>query len=216
MSEDVHELWLGRAALAAVGALPADEEPLFAAHVAACTRCQEELAELRGVVAALPAREGQLAADRRDFASSPPPELAEQVVWRMRNERRRRRLRTGIAAAAACIALVGFGMAIPSPAGPPQEPIALVLADASVDADAALVTHTWGTELLLEVEGLPAGETYRVTFREQNGEAHDAGAFLGVADRPVVCAMNAAVLRDAATRLEITDESGAVVVAADI
>ncbi len=214
MSDHNHEQWLGMAALSAGGMLPREEADDFAAHVASCERCHNEVAELRAVARAL--NEAPMV----DDPSAPPEVLKERVVWAVRGARRsqqrHRRIVSAVAAAAAAIALIGVGMAVPPPAGPPQEVLDVATTSESVDAKAALVAHTWGTELKLVVSGLDHGERYRVTFVDDDGRKVSAGTFIGVSDRPVVCDMNAAVLRPDAARVEVAAADGGVVLAADL
>lgn len=213
MPDHDHEQWLGMAALAAADMLPDDEVALFEAHHASCRRCQEELSELGAVAGALNAV--PIGADMPD----PPATLKEGVVWAVRGarraDRRRSRFIPAIAAAAAAIALFGAGLALPEASGPPQERLTVATTQTAVDAQASLVAHTWGTEVKLVLTGLDAGEEYRVTLIDREGERVDAGTFIGVDDRPVVCDMNAAVLRPDATRMEVASADG-VVVAADL
>lgn len=213
MPDQTHDRWLGMAALAAAGVLPADEAGEFAEHLASCRRCEAELAQLRPLAAAL--NEVPIG----DQVADPPETLREGVVWAVRgvrrSEGRRRRFATSIAAAAAAIAFIGVGMAIPPPSGPPQEALAVTTTSDTVDAEAALVAHTWGTELKLVVEGLDAGERYSVTFIDRDGGRVPAGTFIGVDDRPIVCDMNAAVMRPDARRFEVASADG-VVLAADL
>lgn len=213
MPDHDHEQWLEMAALAAADMLPDDEVEQFEAHLASCRRCQEELSELRAVAGALNA--APIGEDMAD----PPATLKEGVVWAVRGarrtDRRRSRFIPAIAAAAAAIAFFGAGVALPGPAGPPQERLTVATTETAVDAQASLVAHTWGTEVKLVLTGLDAGEEYRVTFIDRQGDRVDAGTFIGVDDRPVVCDMNAAVLRPNATRMEVASSEG-VVVAADL
>lgn len=213
MPEVTHEPWAGMAALSAAGMLPAGEADEFAAHLQNCRHCQTELAQLRAVAGAL--HEVPIG----DEMSDPPSTLQERVVWAVRGERRskqrRHRLASGIAAAAAAIAFIGVGMAIPGPSGPPQEVLAVATSSTAVDAQASLVAHTWGTEVKLVMTGLDAGAEYSVTFIDRDGQRVPAGTFIGVNDRPVVCDMNAAVLRPDATRLEVAS-AGEVVIEADL
>ncbi|MDT9591787.1 hypothetical protein RDV89_01815 [Nocardioides zeae] len=82
--------------------------------------------------------------------------------------------------------------------------------DGATDVDAVLVAHTWGTEAVLDVEGLEAGATYEVSFVASDGERYSAGAFLG-SEVPIHCSLNAAVLREDVRELVIEAPDGAVV-----
>lgn len=73
--------------------------------------------------------------------------------------------------------------------------------------------HAWGTELELVVEGLEPGTPYTVTFFDAGGASYAAGEFLGVGDRPVVCDMNAALLREDAVCLQVPGPDGVVLAA---
>lgn len=210
-----HERWLGLVALAAVDALPTEEASEFEAHLRSCPQCRTELEQLHDVIDAVHNADLHVTAGEEQ----PPTHLGERVVWVVakarRSERLRSRLIAGIAVAAACLAFFAVGVAVPEPAGPPQESIEVVAAQ-GIDADAALVAHTWGTEVKLVVEGLRNGERYDVTFFAEDGRRVSAGTFIGVDDRPVVCVMNAAVLREDARRMEVASADGAVVLEADL
>lgn len=151
----------------------------------------------------------------------PDPALRERIVAAVgdtrRRDTRRDRLQRALAVAAAAVFLVGVGAVLNRPApGPTLEEVALADVPADVAADAALITHTWGTELVLTVDGLQDGQDYVVTFVSDAGERVSAGTFIGVDDRPVVCRMNAAVLRNEASAFEVATPDGRLVMRADI
>lgn len=73
-----------------------------------------------------------------------------------------------------------------------------------------LVAHTWGTETVLEIAGLPAGERYAVVLVARDGDVHESGTFLG-STVTIDCRMNAAVLRPDVADVEIRDDAGVVV-----
>lgn len=77
-------------------------------------------------------------------------------------------------------------------------------------ADARTIDHTWGLELLLDIEGLPVGRTYAVTFATADGPA-GAGGFRSVA-APMRCRFNATALRADVTEVTIADEGTGTVV----
>ncbi|WP_130799328.1 hypothetical protein [Streptomyces otsuchiensis] len=146
------------------------------------------------------------------------------------NGRRPLRGRLGMLVAAA--ALVGFGAvggAVVTaladrvdgpPTGPPGtlgavEPIAFDGEPDGVAVDASVVAHTWGTETLLDVDGLPVGDTFTVVVISSDGTEFDSGAFIA-SEVPVVCAVNAAVLRPDVGTIEIRDVDGATVMASEL
>ncbi|MFF0909934.1 hypothetical protein ACFWZW_04495 [Microbacterium enclense] len=130
------------------------------------------------------------------------------------------------AVAAACLAvglvvgLTGPGVLSPVPAGPPGTLGAVEAVEVSEDAggiavDADVVAHTWGTEAYLEAEGLTVGATYELVFVGADGGEFSAGEILG-SEVPIVCRMNAAVLREDAVRMELRDNARTVVAHADL
>ncbi|MBB2957496.1 hypothetical protein [Pseudoclavibacter helvolus] len=82
-----------------------------------------------------------------------------------------------------------------------------------VEIDGSVVAHTWGTETLLTVTGLPSGEFYSVVVDDEAGEEVGSGTFLG-SEVEINCAVNAAALREEVTSVEIRAESGDVVASA--
>ena len=208
--DDPHVAWEICTALLAAGVLPEDEVAGAERHVVGCLRCRRDLRELGEVSAAL-----------RDVDSTeePTPELVDRVVQAVGRARRREQLagrsRWAVAAAASVVALLATGSLLPGLLDAPREQVTLVAADDDVSVRGALVEHTWGTELEMVVDGLPAGRTYTVEFRDDQGRRFPAGAFLG-ADRPVVCDMNAAVLRADATQVQVLDQAGVAVVTGEL
>jgi hypothetical protein len=74
-----------------------------------------------------------------------------------------------------------------------------------------VVPHTWGMEVKLSGEGFTAGEIYRVSVTEADGDAVPAGEFLGVGPGRLDCNLNSSVLREDAVGFEVADADGAVV-----
>ena len=92
-----------------------------------------------------------------------------------------------------------------------------VAQDDVVDVESAdLVAHTWGVELRIEATGFAAGETFRATFRTDDGELVPAGEFRGVGTDPMTCFLQSATLREDVTQVLVTDESGQTVLSSDL
>ncbi|MBF4552085.1 hypothetical protein [Pseudoclavibacter sp. VKM Ac-2888] len=139
---------------------------------------------------------------------------------------RRRRfggaLLAGVAAVGLLVGIVG-GFFLPRPETPPPvgdpgtlgavEPVDFQGEPAGVEIDGSVVAHTWGTETLLTVTGLPSGEFYSVVVVDATGDDVGSGTFLG-SEVEINCAVNAAALREEVTSVEIRGESGDVVAAA--
>lgn len=199
------------------------------AHLDGCVECREQLAEIMPAAAALsgvdPARIGSPA--------TPPVNLGDVIAARvaagqvlLEQRRRRSTLRRGAlrmaAAAVAAAALIGVGVALPlgdpPPARPvPTERIALRSTVPGVQvSSAAVVPHTWGIELKLTASGLAQGGTYRATVQSRDGRTLPAGEFLGTGATPVICNLQAALLRKDARAVAVLDAAGRPVLTADL
>ncbi|WZH50638.1 MAG: hypothetical protein PIR53_11435 [Nocardioides alkalitolerans] len=148
-----------------------------------------------------------------------------------------RRRRTLLAAAAALVVGTGLGVAgtlvaqqagdepeAPEVTGPPGtlgvaepvrfEPVAGSPA-AEAEVRAEVIPHTWGTEAVIDVDGLAVGETYDVLFLDADGSPVSAGAFLG-STVEIHCSLNAAVLREDVVTLQIVGPDGELVRSAEL
>ncbi|MGH3086483.1 MAG: zf-HC2 domain-containing protein [Rubrobacteraceae bacterium] len=208
------------------GSLDASERAELESHLGACASCRREEAELRAVVSILEEAGARYRAglEESPISEEPSPELEDRIaaaVFPERGNRRRRKFVAGLAVAAALLAgAVGLGIFFSAPQGPPglgeEEPIAFVGEPAGVSEEAFLVAHTWGTEVVLEVEGLEPGEVYAVDLRREDGDTASAGTFVGVEDAPVECRLNGAVLRQDVRAVAIKDSEGRVVMRTDL
>lgn len=144
----------------------------------------------------------------------PPPGLEQRILAAAR---RRTPPWRAITAAAASVIVLAAGFTLATRDTVPREAVTFAAAPQGVEVlEADLIAHTWGTELELVIEGFPEGTTYMVSFLDEAGERVDAGSFLGVAEGPVICRMNAALLRDDATGVVVRTSTGEVVLEADL
>ena len=211
------------AAAAAADLTPAETVELDTLR-AADPSVDREIAELRATI-------GELGALDWDD-SAPSAALRERVLAiddapvRTLTPRRRRLVGLGVAACLLAGAGLGAGaVALLDPQGSGPQPGAPGVLGAlehvdfegqasSVSIDASLVAHTWGTETILEIDGLAAGDSYSVVL-VVDGEDVDSGSFLG-STVTIDCRMNAAVDRPDVERVQIRDEAGAVVATAEL
>ncbi|MDV8021864.1 hypothetical protein [Rhodococcus sp. IEGM 1330] len=139
----------------------------------------------------------------------------------------------GLAAAAAIVGVVvGSGVvlgvdAYRQPTNPPTaitgppgtlgayEEVAFTTSAPSVDVEGGLVAHTWGTETVLEMDGISDRGPYEVVLVDRSGVERPSGTFLG-SDITIECRMNAAVLRQDVTDIEIRTSGGAVLARAQL
>ena len=196
------------------------ERTRLQAHIDGCPACQAEVAELAPLAPALlrvdPARLGA--------QPSPPPDLGDQVLQRIREGRRDRRrsralgrVASGVLIAAALVGAFVLGLRqAPTTAAPPVVPLVVHVDVDGVQADAGLVKHTWGTELQLQATGLEDGGAYSVTFTTVEGGTVSGGTFLGTGANPLRCSLNAALPIDDAAAVTVTDAAGTVVLDADV
>ncbi|GGF14597.1 hypothetical protein [Williamsia phyllosphaerae] len=84
-----------------------------------------------------------------------------------------------------------------------------------LDIDGSLVAHTWGTETVLEMDGVPDRGRYGVFLVERSGARLTSGTFLG-STVTIDCRMNAAVLREDVTGVEIRRADGSVLATAQV
>lgn len=143
--------------------------------------------------------------------------------------RARRRWVPALAAAACLVVGAGVGSVTvlatqqdaPAPSsGPPGtlgavERVRFSGEPAQVTIDGSLVAHTWGTETVLEIDGLPVGDSYSVVVVARDGQRFDSGTFIG-STVEVDCRMNAAVLRGDVAEIAIEDADGTAVATAAV
>jgi len=153
-------------------------------------------------------------------ASHASPQVVE-LASRPRRTGRRDVLMGGIAASIGAAIGVGGALALAGddgdgPDAPPTEAISFAGAPPGVSAEAALINHTWGTELMLDIQGLPGGRDYQVLYSPAEGEPVAAGSFRSVDDTLLKCRFNASLLRADVTAMSIVDSDGAPVLLADL
>jgi hypothetical protein len=215
---DAHRALREQLGVHALGHGTPEERAAVQAHLDGCAACRAELAALAPVARRL----GDADPERLDELPAPPSGLGDAVLARIaeaeagsaahRARRGRSLALAGVAAAGVAAAGFGAGWLVrPVPDPPPLEQVAVEVAAEDITASADLVPHTWGVEVKLSGEGFTAGEVYRVSVTEQDGDAVPAGEFLGVGPGRLDCNLNSSVLREDAVAFEVTDAAGAVV-----
>lgn len=162
-------------------------------------------------------------------ASDPgPPAAAPDRGPREDRPRRRRPARAALLslAAAGFLAMGALGGVLvdqrlqAAPSGPPGtlgavEDVEVADLPRGTSIEVALVAHTWGTETVLEVDGLGVGDSYEVVLVREDGREMPSGTFLGSEVR-ITCHLNAAVLREDVAEVRIRDATGEVVLASQV
>lgn len=216
---DAHRSLREQLGVYALGHGSQEERAALRAHLDGCAACRSELAALEPLATRL----ADVDPDRLDDLPAPPPGLADAVMLRiahaeagslgeLRARRGRNRALAGLAAVGVAAAGFGVGWLVrPVPDPPPLEAVAVEVAAEDVTASADLVPHTWGVEVKLSGEGFTAGEVYRVSVTEEDGDVVPAGEFLGVGPGRLDCNLNSSVLREDAVGFEVADADGSVV-----
>lgn len=213
------------AAAAASDDLGPEEAEEYAALVAADPSLADEVAAMRAALSRLEVLPGW-------EDPEPSPGLRDAVLGRPVGAPARRPV-AWLPRVAAAVVLVLGGAAVGALVRGGDDPVDQVAAPgppgtlgaleriefrgepADVDIDAGLVAHTWGTETVLSLDGLPPGERYAVVLRDDDGRLADSGGFVGSQAR-VDCRLNAALLREDVEAVEIRAADGTVVARSDV
>lgn len=210
---------LGDIAAAALGRLDGDTELRLRSHLDGCPACRAELADLRVAAAALDRADPA----RVDERIEPPGGLIGTIAATVARERarrrrhRRRRVAGGVAAAvAAAVAVFTLVVALTGDGADPRRvDVAFTVAPAGADAGATLVERRWGTEVHVEMRGMEEGGVYWLWLSGDTERRVTAGTFTGVPGASRVV-MAAAMPFSEVRRVWVTDETGGVVLDADL
>ena len=222
MSEE-HERFRETLGAYLLGELDGEERRALRAHLETCPICQAEARELEPVVAGL----AEAAPNNIEESPHPPAGLEERTFARIERaraedqvgQRRRRRARQALLASAAALLVVVAGLALyPRFFMPtvPIEPVAFSETAPGIEAEASLISHTWGTETRMVASGLEDGQTYTVALLDEDGYQVPSGTFIGTSERPVECNLNAALLRPDVAALEVRGAGDELLLYADL
>lgn len=166
-----------------LGGLDSGDRSRLESHLGTCPACERELARL----APVPGLLSRLRDQPEPSATEPPPGLLPRLVEESRRERRRvqrRAVLTTLAAAAAVIAIVVAGglfvRSVDEPGTDDPAPTLVTLqTTGEYDAvgSASLTPKTWGTEMTLEVDAMPAKGPFRLEVTDVNGVSEVAASW---------------------------------------
>ncbi len=166
--DDLHE-WAGAFAL---GALDPDDRRRFERHLADCARCATEIRAL----APIPGLLAQLDADDLDAAIRPETadaisREAQHETQQLRASRNRWRLAAITSAAAIAIVIAAFAaVAIGSDDSATDAGVAAsVTSSLAESTDVTTTTRGWGTQIDLDLAGLPARPEYQLWAIDNDG-----------------------------------------------
>ena len=170
-----HEEFSEWAGAYALGALEPDERRAFERHLAACPICAEDVKSF----ASIPGLLAQI--DRGELDEVGGPDTAEVIASRVRLEQHRlqtsrtRWRAAAIASAAAALILIG-GVVIanrttstePGQQQPPDVAAAITMSQAESTA-VFTSARGWGTEIYVELAGLPPRQQYQLWAVDREG-----------------------------------------------
>ncbi|WP_300019038.1 anti-sigma factor [Pseudonocardia sp.] len=214
----------------ALGQLSGDRWRAVHDHLEVCALCRTDLDEIAPVAGLLGVTRDRLRPDdlTGDVTPAPPP-LSDDLLAEVRTESgpaspgeqappRRRTALLAAAAAAGVLVAGGIGFVVGGSGGPdvPSEAVAVRALAPGIAAEAALINHTWGMEVVLTATGFEAGEAYVVTVTDDAGNTVGAGEFLGTGDDRMRCNLNSSILRADASLVQVTAPDGEVVLDAAV
>ncbi len=164
---DNHEMFADWSAAYTLGALECSDRRAFEDHLAVCSICAAEVASF----APMPGLLSQI--DPADVAAEPDPvtaalieaEAKEQVTGIHRSTKRWKAAAILSAAAAVLIAALVF---VPSRDSSPEF-AATINTSLSKSAEIGMNPKSWGTEITLELTGLPTRDSYQLWVIDANG-----------------------------------------------
>lgn len=161
-----------------LGAVELDEWSNIDRHLQCCEACQTEVVKLAG----LPGLIGRVPLDD-DLASPALPQASptgQNSPRLARPSGQRRALRTALAAVAVAV-LAGLGVNAweRGPGSSWSRTFALAGANRTthVSGGASLTSETWGTEIWLQLRGVPSGQTCEVLVRGRDGRSVVGGTW---------------------------------------
>ncbi|MCH8570458.1 hypothetical protein LSI54_03645 [Nesterenkonia sp. AY15] len=102
-----------------------------------------------------------------------------------------------------------------APPVPPGSLEPLRFSDRGIEVDGVLIARDRGTEAVVEIDGLTGEGSFTVALVAADGQEIESASFLGT-EVPLECRMGWAVLREDVERLEIRDDAGVAVLAAEL
>lgn len=196
------------AAAYVLGALPAGERTAFEAHLATCSGCTRTVGELAG----LPGLLARVSPDELADPVPVPETLVPRLVREVRRASRRRLLRAAtLAAAAVVLAVAGTAVVVQRSNDEPAEIAMQAVVDSPVTASAALVGHSWGTEVTMRCrysDGSSWSRPYALVAVDDRGTAYQIATWTVGPGKTASVRGSVPVPRERIDRLEIRTLTG--------
>jgi len=201
----------------ALGVVTPEQRAALEAHLAGCPECRAELARLRQVGDAL----SLLSGDPLPVPFEAPRSVAQRLFTELAVQRRRRtrRARTWAAAGASAVAALAVlaVVVLPTPPAPAPErrEVVFAVAPAGVTASAEVHDWGWGSQVYLEIIGLPDDQLLGVWLQRPDGTRVSAGTFTTTGG-DLRMTLGAGTATTDATALGISDATGTTVLQAPL
>lgn len=208
-----HDPYGQSAAAYVMGALGADERASYEEHLATCSACRSEVADVESVMPFLQVSE-ESDLDQVEEVPPLPDTLLPRLLTAERRERRRRRtLRLGLGAlAAACVLILGAVLiAGRSDSGADSRPMAAVQ-PTSLSATARLETTDTGTRITVHCWDRTAtaatGYAYTLSARSRSGQVTALGTWQLNDGQPITFTTSSSLAADQIAAIDISDTGG--------
>lgn len=200
----------------ALGVLDPAQRAAVEAHLDGCPECRAELARLERVAGAL-----SLVSPSAEPLPTAPQAVAERLFDELAIQRRRRQRRARLwaatwAAAVAAVAVLAV-VVLPQRAAPVPEPraVAFVVAPDGVTASAQVRDWGWGSQVYLEIQGLPDDQLLGVWLQRPDGTRVSAGSFTTTGG-DLRMTLGAGTATTDATALGVSDPTGTTILQAPL
>jgi hypothetical protein len=192
------------------GQLSAADEATVREHLALCPNCAQEVSELGSVVGSL--RSADLSQIDREEAIPIMPsnrQLELAIFDRIDAERKRVRIRRSFVAIAAAVALIaGIAGVFALRSGPASDGLYLAMEyPVGGKANVELSKTPWGTEIVINTVGVPAGYTWGVWLERPDGSRVPAGSFTSARTNVMKLKFSSALQVDRAVAIGMTEFS---------
>lgn len=216
MDDDHRQIHAQLGALA-LGVLDPVQRVALAAHLEGCPEARWELARLQRVAGAL----SLVAADAEPLAAQAPPAVAERLFSELAVQRRRRQRRSRVWAGAGASAVAALAVlavvVLPTRAAPVPErrDVAFVVVPSGVTASAQVHDWGWGSQVYLEIQGLPDDQLLAVWLQRPDGTRVSAGSFTTTGG-DLRMTLGAGAATTDATALGVSDPTGTTILQAPL
>ncbi len=164
---DNHDMFADWSAAYTLGALECKDRRAFEDHLATCSICTAEVASF----APLPGLLSQVGL--ADMIAQPDPAIADLIETEAKEQvslmhQAKRRWKTAALMSAAAVVLLAALVLLPTRDTSPEF-AATINTSLSESAEIGMNPKSWGTEIILDLTGLPTRDSYQLWVVDSNG-----------------------------------------------